>query len=140
MAALLFGGACVWRAFRGTLSDSLRLAVLLAAMVLGAPHVGDYDALLLGIAAMLVLTDGFTRPFRRGEAALAAAIWISTAFEPPFVFHLAVIVPAIVAAFMLRLVWTPDGAAARGGQSGLTFPVQSGTVLADGDNDARPGL
>jgi alpha-1,2-mannosyltransferase len=101
--ALVFGGVCVWRGFRAPLTEASRLAVLLAAMVLGAPHIGDYDALLLGIAAMLVLTEGFDRHYRRFEPALAIAIWISTAFQPPFVFHAAIVTPVLVAAFAWRV-------------------------------------
>jgi hypothetical protein len=101
--ALVFGAIGVWRAFSGKLTEASRLAVLLAAMVLGAPHIGDYDALLLGIAAMLVLTEFMVRPYRAGEAALAVAIWVSTAFQPPFVFHFSLVTPALVAAFVWRV-------------------------------------
>ena len=101
-AAIVFAGLCVWRAFRAALAERQRLAVLLAAMVLAAPHIGDYDALLLGIAAMLVLTEGFSRDFKRGEAALAVAIWVCTAFQPPYVFPFAVVTPLIVGAFAWR--------------------------------------
>jgi alpha-1,2-mannosyltransferase len=103
-AAILFGAACVWTAFRGGLPEPRRLAVLLASMVLAAAHLGDYDALLLGIAAMLVLIDGLGRPFAPAEAALAASIWISTGFQPPFVFRPAIVTPLIVAAFALRVL------------------------------------
>lgn len=34
------------------MADDLRLAVLLAATILAATHVIDYDTLLLGVAAM----------------------------------------------------------------------------------------
>jgi hypothetical protein len=103
-AAILLSGFCVWRAFRSRLPEGLRLAVLLPAMTLAAAHLGDYDALLLGIAAMLVLGEGLSRPFASGEAVLAVAIWLSTGFEPPFVFHPAMVTPLIVAAFMLRVL------------------------------------
>jgi hypothetical protein len=45
-----------------------------------------------------------SRPFASGEAVLAVAIWLSTGFEPPFVFHPAMVTPLIVAAFMLRVL------------------------------------
>jgi hypothetical protein len=115
LAAILFAAVCVWRAYRARLPEPERLAALLAAMVLAAPHIGDYDALLLGIAATLILAQGAIRPFRPLEAPLAVAIWASTAFEPPFVFRFAVVVPLIVAAFALRLVWNPKHAEGRRG-------------------------
>jgi hypothetical protein len=102
LAAIAFGAICVWRVFRAGVPERQRLVVLLAAMVLAAPHIGDYDALLLGIASMLVLTEGFARPFGKWEAALAAAAWASTAFQPPFVFPFAVVTPLIVGAFAWR--------------------------------------
>ena len=97
--AILFGIICVWRAYRAAMPDHRRLAVLLSAMTLAAAHLGDYDALLLGIAAMLIFTEGLRRPLGAWEAALAAAIWLGTGFEPPFVFRPAVVMPLIVAAF-----------------------------------------
>jgi hypothetical protein len=99
LAALVFAAVCVWHAFRARLPEATRMAVLLAAMILAAPHVGDYDALLLGIAAMLTLTE--SRPLRRVEVILATAIWVSTAFQPPFIFRAAIVTPLIVAAFMI---------------------------------------
>jgi alpha-1,2-mannosyltransferase len=102
--AILFAAACVWRAYRGAMAEHHRFAVLLAAMILAAAHLGDYDCMLLGVAAMLILTDGLARVFQRGEAALAIAVWVSTGFQPPFVFHAAVVTPLIVAAFLLRVL------------------------------------
>jgi hypothetical protein len=102
--AVAAAAACVWLAFRRALAPGMRLAVLLCAMILAAAHVGNYDAIMLCIAAMLVLTEGFHRPFRRGEAWLAVAVWAATAVNPPFVFHVAVVTPVLVLALMLRLV------------------------------------
>jgi hypothetical protein len=73
-------------------------------MILGAAHVGNYDAVMLGIAAMLVLQSGTERPFRVGEAALAMSIWASTAVCPPFIFQISAVVPLIVLAMMVRLI------------------------------------
>jgi cytochrome c oxidase subunit IV len=53
---------------------------------------------------MLILTDGLSRAFRPAEAALAIAVWVSTAFQPPFVFHAAIVTPLIVAVFMVRVL------------------------------------
>jgi hypothetical protein len=99
LAAIMLAAACVWHAFRARLPDATRLAVLLAAMVLAAPHVGDYDALLLGIAAMLTLTEA--GPLRRVDIIVATAIWVSTAFQPPFIFRAAIVTPLIIAAFII---------------------------------------
>ena len=103
LLALLFGGFCVWRAFASRLQEPLCIAVLMSAMVLSAPHIGNYDALLLGIAAMLVLTEAFINRLWWGDAALAMTIWIATAFQPPFIFPFAVVTPLFVAAFTWRI-------------------------------------
>jgi hypothetical protein len=62
---------------------------------------------MLGIAAMLVLQQGFARALRPGEAALAMLVWAGTAINPPFIFRISVVLPLIVLALMLRLVARP---------------------------------
>lgn len=99
VAAIVFAGVMVWRAYRRDAGGARALAVLLCGAILAAPHVGDYDAILLGIGAMLVLMDGATG----WTMALAIAVWCSTAFNPPFVFAPAVVTPLLVGGLMLRL-------------------------------------
>jgi hypothetical protein len=103
LLAVLAAAACIWIAFRSTLPDREKLAVLLCGMILAAAHLGDYDAILQGIAATLILAQGFTRPFRKYEASLAMLVWASTAVEPPFVFYISVVTPLIVFGFMMVL-------------------------------------
>jgi alpha-1,2-mannosyltransferase len=110
-SAIVAAGILVWVAFRGDRPRADRLAVLLCAMILGAAHVGNYDAIMLGIAAMLVLIQGYVRPFKRGEALLAMLVWVSTAFNPPFIFHVSVVTPLFVLGLMIRICM---GASARG--------------------------
>jgi len=73
---------CVWVVFArsGPAADTHRLVVLLCALVFGAPHVGDYDHVLLAVACGLVWIDA--RPDAK-RIWLAAAIWIATFFNPP---------------------------------------------------------
>ncbi len=103
LAAILAAATLVWIAFRSTITMPEKLAVLLCGMILAAAHVGNYDAIMLGIAAMLVLMQGYRRPFRRYEALLACAVWSATAVNPPYVFHISVITPLLVLGLMLRL-------------------------------------
>jgi len=58
VAALLGGAAAVYAAYRAPLAADIRLAVLLAATTLAAPHTGPYDTLLLVAAAGLLVADG----------------------------------------------------------------------------------
>jgi hypothetical protein len=81
MLAIGLAALCIWIAFSGLFSLRHRAIVLLCALVAGAPHVGDYDHVLLAIAVMLVLLDA-RRPSRL-VAGLAAATWLATMFNPP---------------------------------------------------------
>ena len=104
LAAVVFAAVCVWMAFRRHLPPAEQLAVLLCGMILAAAHVGNYDAIMLGIAAMLVLQQGLNRPFRAAEALLAMLVWASTAVNPPFIFKVSVITPLLIMALMTRLL------------------------------------
>jgi hypothetical protein len=79
--AIGLAALCIWIAFAKPFSLRDRAIVLLCALVAGAPHVGDYDHVLLAIAVMLVLLDN-SRPSRL-LAGLAAAVWLATMFNPP---------------------------------------------------------
>jgi hypothetical protein len=81
MLAIGLAALCVWTAFARPFSLRHRAIVLLCALVAGAPHVGDYDHVLLAISVMLVLLD----PHRAGVlvSVLAAAVWLATMFNPP---------------------------------------------------------
>ena len=83
LAASGAAASCVWLAFARPAPMRQRLVVLLCALVFGAPHVGDYDEIIPVIAAMLVLLDSGVRVWRRGEAMLAAGVWVATALNPP---------------------------------------------------------
>ncbi len=104
MVALGLAAGWVWAAFRRALPAGPQLAVLLCGIILGAAHEGNYDAVMLGIAATLVLLGGFERPFLPGEALLAMCIWASSAVSPPFVFYVSAVTPLLVLAMMVRLV------------------------------------
>ncbi len=82
-AAMVFSALCVWRVFARDGDWPQRLCVLLCATVLASPHVGDYDALLPAIAAILVLLDAGVRRWLPGEPWIAAAVWLATMLAPP---------------------------------------------------------
>jgi hypothetical protein len=86
--------------------------VLLCALVWGAPHVGDYDEVMPAIAAVLVLLDAAIRPWRRGEAWLAAGAWLATAATPPALIA-ALGVPALTVASALTPLFVGGLMAAR---------------------------
>jgi hypothetical protein len=80
--AIALAAGCILVAFaRPRTSLRQRTIVLLLALVVGAPHIGDYDHVLLAIAVMLILLG--QRRLVRGEAVLAAAVWLAPMFNPP---------------------------------------------------------
>jgi len=99
-AALGISALCVFVAFARRGAPPRQLAVLLCGMILAAPHVGNYDAIMLGEAAMLVLVGSGFVP-GAGMAALAVAVWCALSFQPPFVITLAAATPLLVAGLMV---------------------------------------
>ena len=112
LAAMGISALCVFVAFARQSAPPRQLAVLLCGMILAAPHVGNYDAIMLGEAAMLVLVGSGFVP-GAGMAALAVAVWCALSFQPPFVITAAAVTPVLVAGLMV-------GCLARGRQ-GLLF-------------------
>jgi Glycosyltransferase family 87 len=69
-------------AFRSSLGADRRLAVLLAAAVLAAPHSGPYDATLLVVAVALWLVSEVKAP-NRSHWLLGFGIWMVPLISPP---------------------------------------------------------
>ncbi len=82
--AILVGAAFVWRAFRAPGRPLHQMVVLLCAISFASPHFGDYDAVLLAIAAMLLLLV-VKRPSLL-LTGLACGAWCTTAINPPYLF------------------------------------------------------
>jgi len=107
LAGTALAGLAVWRCFRRSPAPRIRIAVLLAATAIAAPHIIVYDGLLLGLAAVLPLVGARPAP---ADAALAAALWASALISPPSVFIAGLSVPLLAALFIVRLLGraTPD--------------------------------
>ncbi len=104
----------VWRAFRtAALTPDLRLALLLVATILAAPHVANYDAVMVTAALVLLSCRALTEGFRRGELLLIIVAAGIELLNPPRVVPLGVVTPlvlcAVLAAIMSRR--TPAGRA-----------------------------
>ncbi len=98
--AAVVAAICVWWCYRRPMPDDLRLAVLLAATMLAAPHVIDYDALLLGIAATLFFVRAQQDGFHFGELTVVLLLWASPLANPPTVFRVGLLTPLVVALFI----------------------------------------
>ena len=89
--------ACVGWCFSRPMPSDLRIAVVLAATFLAAPHVANYDAVLVVVAATIIVARGLEDGFRRGELAVPLAAWMIQLFNPPTWFHFAAITPLLSA-------------------------------------------
>ena len=96
LAAVIAAGA-VYISWRSQIPEALKLAVLLAATVFGAPHATGYDALLVAFAASLLFVHGMEHGFRPGEAVIALLAWAYPLITPPVLHPLGRLAPAIVA-------------------------------------------
>jgi len=101
LAQMLAGGfaiVSVWWAFQTR--HPRRLAILLCAAVLASPHVSNYDLLMPGVAALLLVRalPGEARPL---ALILPLAVWMAALYNPPRVMPLGLITPLL----LLGLIW-----------------------------------
>jgi hypothetical protein len=115
-AAILVAGGVIYWVFRQPAPATTRLAALLAATVLAAPHVSNSDAVLLGLAASLFVTFAAATDLRPLQLTIAAAVWISPLFNPPVLFRVGCITPLLVVMLLAVIVlkirerMAPEGA------------------------------
>lgn len=82
IVAVAASALAVFMAFRSALPTDKKLAVLLAAAVLAAPHSGPYDATLLAVATALWLAGEIKAP-RPLHWLLGLGIWMVPLLSPP---------------------------------------------------------
>ena len=99
---------CVWWCYRRPMPSDLRLAVLLAAAILGAPHVTNYDTVLLAVAATIVFADGLDHGFRLGGVVIPVLVWVFQLFNPPGVFRIGLITP-LLTVFLIAIAAAAPG-------------------------------
>ncbi len=99
LAAMLLAGGVVWWCHRRPLPRDLQLTVLLAATALAAPHVANYDAVLLVVAATLLFAHGLDHGFRPGGvfggALVPVLVWMIQLLNPPDAFPIGRATPAL---------------------------------------------
>lgn len=101
-AAILIGTAAVYHAFafRRAMHEQMRLAVFLTAAFLAAPHVANYDAVLLAMAAILVVSVAAQQGFGAREYVLATLVWLCPLFNPPSAFRIGLLTPVLLLGFI----------------------------------------
>ena len=106
LIGLIVAAACVWWTYRRAVPADLQLALLLAATMLAAPHVGPYDAVLLVVAVTILFARGVEEGFRAGELVVLVLVWMVQLFNPPGAFPIGLITPVLtillIAYTMLR--------------------------------------
>jgi len=90
--------AAVWWAFQT--EHRYRLAILLCAALLASPHVSNYDLLMLGVVA-LILVQALPEGSRPLAVMLPLAAWVAAIYNPPRVMALGLLTPLL----LLGLIW-----------------------------------
>ena len=118
-ASALIAASAVWWCHRRAMAAEIRLAVLFAATMLAAPHLIDYDALMLGIAATLMFVRRLDDGLHVAETVLLAIVWASPFVNPPSVFPIAYATPILILAFIAWVLRRESQAQARIGTPAL---------------------
>jgi alpha-1,2-mannosyltransferase len=101
LVAMLLAGASVWWCYHRAVPGELQFGVLLAATVLAAPHVTNYDTVLLVVAATLLFARGLDTGFRRGELIVPVLVWMIQLFNPPRAFRIGLLTPVLTGLLIL---------------------------------------
>jgi len=102
-AATLLAGGIIYYIYRQPAPATMRLAALLAATILAAPHASNSDAVLLGLAASFFVTAVAAGRLRPHQLAISAAVWISPLFNPPVLFRVGCATPLLVVTLLAAI-------------------------------------
>lgn len=103
--AIVAAAFVTWVVFTSRLRSDLKLAALLVATLIAAPHWAGYDAILLVIAAGIWLA-GEPRPWPFWKAFVALALWILPFITPPVLVPVGRLIPLLLAAVLWIFVDT----------------------------------
>jgi alpha-1,2-mannosyltransferase len=103
IAIVLAAGGVYW-CFRQAVPHELQLMMLLAATMLSAPHVFNYDGVMLDIAASLLLCRALNDGFRFGELIVIPLTWVNPLINPPILFPVGLITPLVIGLFMACII------------------------------------
>jgi alpha-1,2-mannosyltransferase len=118
IAAVLLAGLAVCCAVRMPVALPSRLAVLLAATLLAAPHSGGYDLLLLVAATGLFLADRGCRCDSL-DWMLALMIWLLPLVGVPALSVVARFSPVLTMVLLARILWCSGQTAGRVRRGGI---------------------
>jgi len=105
LLATLSCAALVWWCFRVSgMARDLQLAVLLTATILAAPHVSNYDAVMLAVAVSLFMCRGLEYGFRFGDATLIVIVWTVELLNPPRMIPWGLLTPLLLCLFLAAVI------------------------------------
>lgn len=116
-AGILAALALVYAAFRLRLPGDRRIAALLAATILAAPHSSLADSVLLATAAALWSAEAASRGetlarWTLAKWTLALALWLAPLFNPPVVSAVGRLTPLVILGFAMMTIAPAWSAAA----------------------------
>jgi hypothetical protein len=94
----------VYAAFRLNLPGDRKIAVLLAATILAAPHSSLADTVLLASAAALWCGETAQAPAALATWTLALALWLTPLFNPPLVSPVGRLTPVLILGFIAMTI------------------------------------
>ena len=103
-AAIAMAGGLTYIAFRSVSDTNRKLAVLLAATTLAAPHVSLHDLVLPAIAAGLWIGVPLARSRTLAEWVLALSLGVMPLFGPPLVSPMARLMPLLAFGFAALVI------------------------------------
>ena len=98
LAAALAAAGCVWTVFRRRAAAELRIAVVLVASVVAAPHVMAYDLALVGAAVILLFVSA--EAIGVFATVLFGLVWALPMLRPVMVAGGRVLIPAALAGLL----------------------------------------
>jgi alpha-1,2-mannosyltransferase len=101
---MVVAAGLTYAAYRRDGEADRKLAMLLAATVLAAPHVSLHDLVLLTIAAGLWIAAPVDRPRSLAEWTLALALVLAPLFGPPLVSAVARLLPLLILGFIMLVI------------------------------------
>jgi hypothetical protein len=105
LIAIAVSAVGAYLAFRGRGVTGVSMAVLLAATILAAPHSGDYDEVMLTVAAALWIS-ALPAPVLK-DGIICLFLWLAPFFGPPILVPAGRIMPLLVAGFIVLALTSP---------------------------------
>src|SRR5207302_1327032 len=104
IAGMLIAVALVYAACRLPLPGDRKIAVVLAATILAAPHSSLADTVLLATAVALWSGEAAQDETALAKWTLALALWLTPLFNPPLVSPLGRLTPLVILGFVAMTI------------------------------------